>query len=65
MHAVQPGESLADTVIMENKVVLTEEEMERKAEFNNERLSWGIVAFLRHKFKQRAKENKAEAYCNL
>ena len=39
--------------------------MEAEAERNNKRLSWGVVAYLRHKYKQRAKQNRETAYCDL
>ena len=32
---------------------------------NRKRLSWGVVAYLRHKFEQRAQQDRASAYCDL
>ena len=65
LHACQPGEELKDVEEEENKVKKTPEQMDQEAESNHKRLSWGVVAYLRHKYKKRAQQNQETAYCDL
>ena len=50
----------------ENGVKFTDEQLDEISKNNNHRLSWGIVAFLRNRYKQRyTRTNGEERYCEL